>query len=183
MFVLKTPLVNYQNLTSDELLHLATEEAQLTNEARLALEAELSRRRISQSDVHSYVVEVEAADKAEKLRIASQFTRKGFLEGRGWGRYFLGKTKRRRDPSGSFELYESTLWFLVFWLPIYPIASFTVRRNLRQWLGMEFGADQIALERHKRNWEQILLTWVKASAVLLLLRLAYFVLIRYRLLR
>jgi hypothetical protein len=62
---------------------------------------------------------------------------------------------------------------VVLWIPFYPIATFTVRRDLERWLGMVIASDPIAVERHPRNWEQILLTWVKAAAVLLALRLAY----------
>jgi len=47
----------YQGLTDDELLHLGEESDQLTEEARLELEAELSRRKLSSRDVDSYRLE------------------------------------------------------------------------------------------------------------------------------
>ena len=162
-------MLEYQHLTNDELLHLADEREQLTDEARLALDAELSRRRLSTSDLDSFKQQCAAEEEADKLRRAApQLMAHG-----SFGKKLFGKAQRRRDPSGLFELYESTLWFVVLWFPVFPIATFTVRRDLERWLGMVVASEPIALERHRRNWEQILLTWVKASAVLLGLRFAY----------
>lgn len=92
---------------------------------------------------------------------------------------FLGKTNRRRDPSGLFEQYDATLWFVVFWLPVFPIATYTVRRTLERWLGLAWAGSEIAVERRPRNWEQILLTWVKATAVVLVLRLVFLLVVRH----
>lgn len=162
-------MAEYQHLTPDELLHLAEEREQLTDEARVALDAELSRRRLSLSDIDSYRLQREAAEKADKLKRAVR----SYIPDVGLGKKFLGKANRHRDPSGLFERYDTTLWFVVLWLPVYPIATYTVRRDLERWLGMVVASDAVALERHPRNWEQILLTWVKASALLLALRLAF----------
>src|SRR4029077_17966698 len=62
-----TRVVEYQNLTADELLHVAEERERLTQEARLALDGELYRRKLSPSDIDSYRVQREAADKADRL--------------------------------------------------------------------------------------------------------------------
>ena len=48
-------MLRYQQLTEDELLHIADEKEQLTDEARLALESELSRRNLSTSEVNARV--------------------------------------------------------------------------------------------------------------------------------
>lgn len=156
-------------LTEDELLHLAGETAQLTEDAKMALDAELRRRDLSAQKIQAYEAESAAEEDAGRLRRAAPRT----ISHGSFGKRFFGKADRRRDPSGTFELYESTLWFVFLWLPVYPIASFTVRCELERWLGMTFAADPIAVERHPRNWEQILLTWVKAAAILLALRLTY----------
>ena len=52
-------------------------------------------------------------------------------------------------------------------------------RDLDRSLGLTFGSREIALERRPRNWEQILLTWVKAASVLLALRLIFLLLDRH----
>ena len=168
-------MVRYQHLTEDELLHIAEEKEQLTDEARLALESEFKRRNLSTSEVEAYRRQCADNNEAEKLRRA----RRQFVPNVGLGKKFLGKTNYRRDPSDLFELYDSTLWFVIFWFPVYPIATYTVRRDLERWLGMTFASNEVALERHLRNWEMILLTWVKASAFVLALRLMFLLLLHH----
>ena len=165
----------YQHLNADQLLHLAEEREQLTDEARLALDAELNQRKLSLSDIESYRLHREAAEKVDSLRRAVR----SYIPNVGMGKKFLGKAKRHRDGSGLFEQYDATLWFVVLWLPIFPIATYTVRRDLEKWWGGVSASDVIALERHPRNWEQILLTWVKAASVLLALRLTFLLLLRH----
>lgn len=171
-------MTEYQHLNVDELLHVAIESEQLSDEARLALEAELRTRRISAADIDSYRVDYVAADRAEGARTANRLA--GMSYSRGFGKKYLGRARRCRDPLGKFDEYDTTLWFIVFWFPVFPIASFTVRRDLTRWLGLTFASDENPLQRHARDWEQILLTWVKASALLLALRLSYLMLLRRR---
>jgi len=165
----------YERLTHDELLHLAEEKEQLTEEARVALEVEIKRRRPSPSDLEAYKLQCLAADEADKLKRATPDL---ILSG-GFGKKFLGKGNRHRDPTGSFEQYDTTLWFVVLWFPVFPIATFTVRRELERWLGMLVASDAVALDRHPRNWEQILLTWVKGASVVVALRLTFLLLLRH----
>src|SRR5271169_3104778 len=167
-------LPEYQHLTDDERLHLAEARDQFTDDARESLEAEISRRRLSSSDIDSYKLQCAAADKADTLKRAAP----QLFPSVGLGKKFFGKTNRRRDPSGLFEHYDTTLWFVALWFPIFPIASYTVRRNLERWLDMTVASDAVAIERHPRNWEQILLTWVKAASLLLALRLAFLLMLR-----
>jgi hypothetical protein len=168
-------MAEYQHLTADELLHLAEEREQLTDEARLALDGELSRRRLSSSDISSYRIQREAVEKAEKLKRATP----SYIHSVGLGKKFLGKANRHQDPEKLFEQYDTTLWFVVLWFPVFPIATYTVRRDLERWLGMLVASDPVAIERHPRNWEQIPLTWVKAAAVLLALRLTFLLLLHH----
>jgi hypothetical protein len=133
-------MLQYQHLTEDELLHVADESEQLTDEARLALESELRRRNLSTSEVKAYNRQCADDNEADKLRRA----RRQVIPNLGLGEKFLGKTNCRRDPSDLFELYESTLWFVVLWFPVYPFATYTVRRDLeRWWLGMAFTSNEI----------------------------------------
>jgi hypothetical protein len=168
-------MAEYQHLTADELLHLAEERDHLTDEARHSLDAELSRRRVAPSDIESYRLQCEAGENADKLKRAVP----SYIPSAGLGKKFLGKANRLRDPSGLFEQYETTLWFVVLWFPIFPIATFTVKRELGRWLGLTVASSEVAIERHPRNWEQILLTWVKATSVVLALRLGFLLLLRH----
>ncbi|HKI26052.1 MAG TPA: hypothetical protein VKA07_06985 [Candidatus Sulfotelmatobacter sp.] len=148
----------YQHLTDDELLQLAEEREHLTDDARLVLGGELSRRKLSSSDIDSHRLQREAEEKADDLKRATPT----YIFHAGLGKKFLGKSNRRRDPSGLFEQYDATLWFVVLWFPVFPIATYTVRRDFERWLGIDWAGAQVALEGHPRNWEQILLTWIKA---------------------
>jgi len=47
-------MAEYQHLTERDLLHLAEQKQQLTDDARPALDGELSRRQLSSSDIDSY---------------------------------------------------------------------------------------------------------------------------------
>jgi hypothetical protein len=160
---------DYQHLTDDELLHLAEDRDELTDDARFTLDAELSQRRLSSSDIDSYRTERLAVENAEKLKHAPR----PLIPDVGLGKKFYGKTNRRRDPEGNFEQYAATLWFIVFWFPVFPIATYTVRREFERWWGGVSASEEIPIERHPRNWGQILLTWVKATALLFALRIAF----------
>lgn len=155
-------MIQYQQLTEGELLQLTGERLQLTDEARLALDTEISRRKISSLEIESFKVKKAALEKAEKQRL----WRIHYIPNFGFGTKFLGKSNRRRDPGGLFEEYDATLWFVVLWVPLFPIATYTGRRDLERWLGMTVAGEETPLQRHPRNWEQILLTWVKTAAIL-----------------
>src|SRR5215470_10125668 len=79
---------------------------------------------------------------------------------------FLGKRNLRGDRSGQSEEDHATRWVVVLWIPVFPIATCTVRRTLSRWVGLPFKSDPQIIERQARDWEQILLTWVKTAAVL-----------------
>src|SRR5215472_6758780 len=164
--------LRYEHLTEDELLHLADQAEQLTDEARLALDSELRRRNLSTSKIDADKRQCTDDNEADELHRA----RRQVIHNVGLGKRFLGKTNCRRDPSGPFALWESTLWFVVLWFPVYPIAMYTVRRDVDRLLGRADASNEIALERHPRNWEMILLTWVKAPAFLLAIRLLFLLL-------
>ncbi len=121
----------YRHLTDDALLHLGEQKDQLTQEARVQLEGELSRRKLSPSDIGSYRELREATEKADELKRAAPL----YVHHGGVGKRFFGKANRQRDPNGTFELYDATLWFVIFWFPVFPIATFKVRRDLERWLG------------------------------------------------
>lgn len=157
----------YQHLTNEELLHLAEQRRELTEEAVLSLDAELSKRKISAADIQSYRAEFAAAKEADSLQIGTL----GVVHTFGAGRKLFGKSNRIVDSLTGFETYDTTLWFLLFWFPIFPVATYTIRREIQPWWNI-FSPDEFTvLQRHPRNWEQILLTWIKAVGVLIVLRL------------
>jgi hypothetical protein len=100
-------MADYQHLTADELLHLAEESERLTDEARLALDSELSQRRLSPADIDSYRLRRETADESDKLKRA----RPSYIHNVALGKRFFGKTNRLRDTENLVEQYDTTLWF------------------------------------------------------------------------
>ena len=86
----------YQRLTDDELLQLDEQKDQLTEEARVDLEGELSRRKLSSSDIGSYRVLREAAEKADQLkRAAPRYVYRG-----GVGQRFSARPIASAMPTG-----------------------------------------------------------------------------------
>ena len=168
----------YEDLNTDELLHVAAQRDQLTDEARMELDIELSLRNITAADVNSYRLECEMSEHDDRVYTANRLAKPTFASRRGFGFKFLGKMNYYRDPSGRFEEYDSTQWFTAFWLPIFPVATFKVRRDRSRWLGILWKSGPQALERYPRDWNQILLTWIKTTGVLLVLRLSYLLFVR-----
>jgi hypothetical protein len=71
----EVPIVfEYETLTEDELLHIAGENEQLTDEAKMVLDAELRRRNLSAQKIQAYAAESAAADEADRLRRAAPRT-------------------------------------------------------------------------------------------------------------
>jgi hypothetical protein len=65
-------VADYQNLTDDEILHLAEDRGQLTEGARV-LDSVLQRRGLSLSGVDSYRAESVATEDADKLKRSTTF--------------------------------------------------------------------------------------------------------------
>lgn len=126
----------YQNLTDDDVLQLAVERAELTDDARLALNSELSRRSLSIKDIQSHKIACERAQKLDQARTQHRILDRGSYDRSGIGFGFRGKRNLRRDPSGHSEEYDSTRWFNVFWIPVFPITTFTVRRTITRRMGI-----------------------------------------------
>jgi len=161
----------YQSLTDDEVLQIATEREQLTDDARSMLDSELALRKLSIKDVQSQKIAYERAEKLERARLGHKILSQRTFSRRGFGINFFGKTNVRRDPAGHFEEYDATQWVVILWIPVFPVATCTVHRTRSRWLGLTFKSAPQIIARHARNWEQILLTWVKTAAILLGLRL------------
>jgi hypothetical protein len=163
---------NYQHFTDDELLNLAQQRDQLTQDASLAFDAELASRKLSHEEVQSYARKTAAQERAiERQKTRSRF----FYETRN--KKFLGKKNRYRDPRKRIEEFDTTLW-LVAGIPLFPLSSYRVRRRFRSWLAPCPSRKLHLLETKQRDWEQILWTWVKTALLLLALCISAAVLTR-----
>src|SRR5262249_10581732 len=105
---------NYSQLSRDQLLRVAPHREELTEEACLALAAELSRRKISLHDIASFASEEDAAVLADE-----KFVREVLFW--GVGKKPSGRRNYVHDPRFRIEEFDRTLWFVLFFLPIFPL--------------------------------------------------------------
>jgi hypothetical protein len=73
-----------------------------------------------------------------------------------------GKAERVCSPDAGLEQFRTTVFIVLFWLPLIPTGTFLVERK-REF----FGNEMTVLARLPLDWEQVLRIWVVASATLL----------------
>jgi hypothetical protein len=154
---------DYVQLTDDEITHLAEERSELTEEAKQQLDIELRRRNITIADVAAYSKESQRLSEAPDPNL---FTARVYHP-YGIGKKLFGKTNHSHDPDSDFEEFDTTLWVVIFWLPVIPLSGYRVRRDVRRQWKYLFARRIWTVRKLPRNWEQILLTWTKAAALLL----------------
>ena len=149
----------YQRKTDEELLRLAVDPTQLTPEASSILNDELSRRRINTTERLGTFRAEEEQHKQEQRNNAGQV----FVI-HGIGRKRFGKAERVYIAETGMERFRTTVFIVLFWLPLIPTGTFLVERE------RAFLSDQMTvLKRLPLDWEQVLKVWVVASASLLAL--------------
>jgi hypothetical protein len=151
----------YQRKTDEELLRLALDRTQLTPEASSILNDELSRRRINTTE------RLGAFSAEEELRKEEQRNDAGKLfviHLYGIGRKRFGKAECVNNLETGMERFRTTVFVVLFWLPLIPTGTFLVERE-RAFFSSQF----TVLKRLPLDWEQVLKVWVVASACLLAL--------------
>lgn len=150
----------YRSKTDEELLRLAADQQQLTPEANAVLNDEFARRRINDSELKAFRDEEEQQKQEQNRNPGKLFV----LHAYGIGRKRFGKAERIYDPETRMERFKTTVFVVLFWLPVIPTGTFLVERKRAF-----FSNDMTVLERLPLDWEQVLRVWVVASAVLLVL--------------
>lgn len=140
-------LPDYTQLTDDELTHLAEQRIELTEDAQQVLDGELARRRITSSDVDAYRAESQRLDETRD----SGLYRERVFHPYGIGKKFYGKTNYSGDPDSEFEEFDSTLWLVILWLPAIPLASYSVKRDVRRRLRYLFARRVWIVRKLPRN--------------------------------
>jgi hypothetical protein len=143
----------YQNRTDDELLRLAFEPADLTPEANTALNIELSKRRLNQLERLEAFRHDELQCKEEPAKDPGKL---GVIHGIGRKRF--GKANYNYNSETGFEQFRTTIFIVLFWIPLIPTGTFRVERK-REWISR----DIIVIERLPLDWEQILKVWIVAA--------------------
>ena len=159
---------DYRSLSDDEVLRIATRPQDLTDEARNLLDAELRQRSIRSHDIDEYRALVTEFETSEAAKVAVPFTT------RGMGRKFYGKSNYQYDPISNSEEFDATSWFVFMMFPLIPLGSYRVQRQHREnWWDRIFGDNKFeVLKKLPRNWQQIVLTWIKAVLVVIVIRLS-----------
>ena len=149
----------YQAKTDEELLRLALDAADLTPEANLVLNNELSRRGINTAERLAPFREAENRRKEE----ASKHTGSLFIiHPIGIGHLRFGKAGRVCDPATGRERFQTTIFVVLFWFPLIPTGTFFVEKR------RSFFSNRLTiLKRLPLDWRQVRRVWGAAIAILL----------------
>jgi hypothetical protein len=154
---------DYQHLTRDELLNLTQDRKQLTDEARLALDAEISQRRVTADEIQSYARETKAQERAAERR--AQRRSSSFVESKNKKLY--GKKNYHCDDRKRVEEFETTLW-VVLGIPLIPLRSYKIRRLFRKWWNPCASVQIRILKIGPLDWDQVFQTWLRWGVPVLL---------------
>jgi hypothetical protein len=144
----------YEENSDEELLRLSLQPDDLVPDARIALRAELARRGIAGDERLAEFRRQESKREAELARNPGSL----FVIHPGMGRARFGRAGLVRD--GDTERFRTTVFVILFWLPLFPTGTFLVERK--------GGSGELRfIERLPLDWEQVLSVWVVASAALL----------------
>lgn len=121
---MKNFAIEYQALTDDEILLIAADRENLVDEARQAIDMEMHRRTLTSNDIGQYQAHI------EKAKMQEQVGNLPFLVPYGIGKILFGKRVRTVDPKGIWEEFDTTLWVVIFWIPLIPVSTYRIRRRV-----------------------------------------------------
>lgn len=152
----------YASRSNDDLQRLARNRNDLVPDARQALAAELSRRGLSGKEApHKFEVLEEARQRKLALDPRKVWNQPAF--GCGVRPYFRWN-RARHEPTGKIE-FTTTVFFVLFYLPIVPTGTWRVRAPRGSWRKSNLHV----LTRLPLNWTQALLVWSITALLLLAL--------------
>lgn len=155
----------HAGMSDDELLRLALTPQDLLQEARMALQSEMSRRGLKTDRVDAFRSEETQREKSLERETGQRLLS---LSWRGIGCARFCKWDQLIDERTRSEEFTTTVFFIFCWVPLFPIGTFRVRRRKR------FGERVHVIEKLPLRTNQVL--WV--YSVTLMLALAIVVLIR-----
>ena len=145
----------YGQMSDDELLNVATDFASLEENARMAITVELTRRKLSETDVSGYRERV-ASFKPEDFWGKDEHIARSF---NGFGTILYGK--RDFEADGSFV---TTKWVVMFFIPLFPLASMRVKAVKSDWLMNDY----LVRERGWPNLKQVACVYAYVGLLLLM---------------
>ncbi|HVT98758.1 MAG TPA: hypothetical protein VHE33_14740 [Acidobacteriaceae bacterium] len=156
----------YAGKSNDDLLRLAWAPQDLVDDAKIALQTEMGRRGLKSADIDAARFEKEREEEREERKAANRMLQ---TQWRGIGFQRFCKWDRTYDPDSQTEEFTTTRFFILFQLPLIPLATFRVRRRKGIFQKLHI------LETLPLNWAQVLWVWM----LTLLAILALFLLARY----
>jgi hypothetical protein len=113
----------YETKSDEELLRLAVDSNQLTVEASYALSAELRHRHL---DAKAQINDFEREENEQKQKQELDIGRLWFIHALGIGRKSLCEGDYHFNPQSQIEEFTTTIFILLFWMPLIPTGSYRV---------------------------------------------------------
>ena len=148
----------YASMSDDDLLRLAWAPQDLVDNAKLALQAELSRRGLKPADIDAARFEQEKHEEQLERESVNRLLQSQW---RGFGFSRFCKWDRTYDRDSRTEEFTTTRFFILFQFPLVPLGTYRVRKRK----GLFWKAE--VLEKLPLNWNQVLWVWMLALLVLL----------------
>jgi len=144
----------YETMSDGQLLQAANEDG-LVDEAKQALAVELQRRNLKRGDLsrHKESPRIRLRREATERNLSSRTGPTGFVF---FGRHYLTAA----DKEANIQL--RTKWIAIGGLPLIPLASYRFKCKQQGWRFFHW-TDQAVVNRVPLNWDQVFLTWLKAS--------------------
>jgi len=149
----------YAAKTDEELLRLALAPDQLTEDANCALSAELRSRGLGENE---RIAEFQQEEQGREQQQEEDTGQLWFLHPYGIGRKRFGKAGYVFDSISGLEEFSTTVFIVMFWLPLIPTGTYRVRRK-KQLLSSHMEV----LERLPLDWTQVLTAWLIAVGCLI----------------
>ncbi|MGC1869352.1 MAG: hypothetical protein WA700_00215 [Acidobacteriaceae bacterium] len=153
-------LHEYEARTDEELLRLSLESDQLTDDANQALSIVMRNRGIATEERKREFQQEEARAEGER---ANNIGHLAVFHPLGIGRERYSKFDHQFDRASGMEQFITTIFIVIFWLPLVPIGTYRIERKRR----FLFSSKMTVLERLPLNWTQVLAVWAVASLILL----------------
>ncbi len=158
---------HYRELSDDALLRIALDRHQLTLDAAAALDAEFSVRYLTMADAET----IREGDRRFDRRLALTRARSS-IGIRGIRSYFFGHWHVQKRMGA--ESYTATKFFVLFGFPLIPLGTYRLLRwSRRRWWEWILGRNFRVMEKLALDWNQVLWTWCKATALLYALILTF----------
>ncbi|HET9744005.1 MAG TPA: hypothetical protein VFQ00_14745 [Terriglobales bacterium] len=117
----------------------------------------MSRRNI-QHNLQSFKIEEEHRKEEQDKNPGTLFIFNGI------GRKYFGRAEYLYDPKDRIERFKTTIFVVLFWLPLIPTGTFLVERKRALLSG-----NIKVLQRFPLNWEQVMKVWIVAGIIVLAL--------------